>query len=164
MLDDPGGSGTTPGRIRAALANHVAAGLFAPSAAARSTRVLVHTHSRWPLHRLATRTESGRFAAGLEPPAVIAAKSVSGWLVESTAGGSGATGAVAEYGFRPTDQYPCLWLVTSNPADSASCWNGQGYGELLVHFSGIAGAASQVEFDVWEAPRSSGGDADLAEA
>jgi hypothetical protein len=130
-------------------------GLFAPAAAARSTRVLVRNHGHRALYLLGTSTESGHFAPGLEPPAVIAPRSLAGWRVESREDGSGVTGAVAEYGLRPTDQYPCLWLVTSNPPGnppgSASCWNGQGYGDLLVQFNGTAGAASQVEFDVREA-------------
>ena len=141
-------------RFAERLVNQVPEGLFAPAGAARSTRVLVYNHTPWALHRLTTHCETGRFAHGEAAPAVIAPKSVGGYRVVGDGPTHGVTGAVVEYGFRPTDQYPCVWLVTSNPFGGANSWNGQGYGGLTVRFAGSTGPANQVDYDVWETPAS----------
>ena len=141
-------------RISERLVNRAQDRLFAPATAARSTRVLVYNHTPWPLHRLTMHCQTGGFAPGQAPPAMIEPKSVGGWRAESAGAATGVTGAVVEYGFRPTDQYPCVWLVTSNPFGGANSWNGQGYGGLTVRFAGSTGPANQVDYDVWETPAS----------
>lgn len=146
--------GATVWRQTESLVNRARDGLFAPAEAARSTRVLVYNHSPWPLHLLGTSCESGRFSPGQPPPAVIEPKSIGGYRVESDEPAGGVTGAVVQYGFRPTDQYPCVWLVTSNPFGGVTCWNGQGYNGLTVGFCGSTGPANQVDYDVWEASAS----------
>ncbi|WP_431267471.1 hypothetical protein [Dankookia sp. P2] len=151
MLDALGPFGTPVWRITESLVNKAPEGLFRPAEAARSTRVLIYNHSRWPLHLLGASFESGGFAACAHPPALIEPKSVGGYRVEGAGPASGVTGAVVQYGFRPTDQYPCLWLVTSNPFGGCNSWNGQGYDGLAVRFSGSVGPANQVDFDVWDA-------------
>lgn len=151
MLDALGPFGAPVWRITESLVNKTQQGLFAPARSGRSTRVLIYNHSSWPLHLLDASFESGGFAPGGHPPTVIEPKSVGGYQVESRDPAGGVTGAVVQYGFRPTDQYPCLWLVTSNPANGCNSWNGQGYNGLTVRFSGSVGAVHQVDYDVWDA-------------
>ena len=151
MLDAPGPFGTPVWRLTESLVNKAQESLFGRAEAACSTRVLVYNHSSWPLYLLGTSVESGGFAPAAGPPAMIEPKSVGGYRVESRGAAAGVTGAVVQYGFRPTDQYPCVWLVTSNPFNGCNSWNGQGYNGLTVRFSGSAGNANQVEYDVWNA-------------
>jgi hypothetical protein len=151
MLDALGPVGAPVWRITESLVNKAQESLFGPAEATRSTRVLIYNHSPWPLHLLGSSLESGGFARGGDPPAVIEPKSVGGYRVKSHGFATGVTGAVVQYGFRPTDQYPCLWLVTSNPFGGCSSWNGQGYDGLTVRFSGSVGPANQVDYDVWDA-------------
>lgn len=151
MLDALVPFGAPVWRITETLINKAQDSLFGPSDASRSTRVLIFNHSRWPLYFLGASFESGGFTPGQNPPGMIEAKSVGGYRVESHGFATGVAGAVVQYGYRPTDQYPCLWIVTSNPFAGGNSWNGQGYNGLVVKFSGSVGNANQVEYDVWEA-------------
>lgn len=155
MLDALGPPGAPVSRLNDSLASRADEHRFGPAEAARSTRVQIYNHSPWPLYLLGASFESGGFAPDETPPAVIAPRSVAGYRVESEGPETGVTGAVVQYGFRPTDQYPCLWLVTSNPFGNpfggCNSWNGQGYNGLTVRFSGSVGPANQVDYDVWDA-------------
>ncbi|TCZ55261.1 hypothetical protein [Roseicella aquatilis] len=152
MLDDVASQGRTVRHGGETLADQRPRQLFAPTEAARSTRILLRHHGVRPLHLLGASFVTGRFAAGQAPPAVMAPRSLAGYRVEGD-GDAGVTGAVVEYGFRPTDQFPCLWLVTSNPLGGAAAWNGQGYAGLVVRFSGTPGPANQVEYEIRDAAR-----------
>lgn len=133
------------------LTNKAQDSLFGPSDASRSTRVLIFNHSRFPLYFLGAGFESGNFTPGQNPPGMIEAKSVGGYRVESHGFATGVTNAVVQYGKRPTDGQPSLWIVTSNPFVGSNSWSGQGYNGLVVRFSGSVGPANTVDYDVWDA-------------
>ncbi|MFC7475396.1 hypothetical protein ACFQS7_13580 [Dankookia sp. GCM10030260] len=86
--------------------NQAQESLLGPAGAARSTWALIYNHGPWPLHLLGASFESGGFAAGGDPSAVIEPKTVGGCRVESRGQASGVAGAVVQYGWRPTGQVP----------------------------------------------------------
>ncbi len=137
-------------RFGETLVNRALGDIFGPDDASRSTRVLVFNHSPWPLFFLTAGFETGGFSNG-GPPMRIDAGSAAGYRVESHGVMTGVTGAVVQFGYRPTDQQPCLWISTSNPFAGGNSWNAVGLNGLFARFAGTVGNANEVQVDVYPA-------------
>jgi hypothetical protein len=130
------------------LINKISDEVFGDGNAARSTRVVIYNHSDQDLYYVWSSFDSGGFTPGMQPER-IEARTIGGYRVESHGFMTGVTGADVRFAVEPSENAPCLRIVSSNPYVGDNTYSVESGEGLTATATMSVGTTSQLEADVY---------------